>query len=266
MLSSNGRLARVGPPTGRTRRGCPWWLLWLLWLAWPALGASPLPIRVAVEDLDYRPFHWMGPDGPEGFSLRLLQQFASEQGRPLQLVPLPLNRLRRARGGEGDFDLIYPDNPAWPKGESPPRYSQPLVRIVGATMVEPARQAMLPDAFRVLAAPRGFTPVEWLPRLDDGTVVLLEAASPRGALELVLRRRADGADVEYNVARHLLKAMGDAEALVVAYHLPLSSIAFHVSSTRSPELIDALDRFLQREAVWVRQLKDAHAIVEAYPP
>ena len=265
MRSSTAGTATDVAPTGGARRGGHWWLPWLLCLAWPALAASAAPIRVAVEDIDYRPFHWAGPDRAEGFSLRLLQQFANDQGRPLQLVPLPLNRLRRARDGEGDFDLIYPDNPAWPKGDSQPRYSQPLVRIVGATMVLPARQGMLPGEFRVLAAPRGFTPVEWLPRIGAGTVELLEAASPRGALELVLRRRADGADVEYNVARHLLMAMGDPEVLVVATHLPLSSTAFHVSSIRSPALIDLLDEFLRREADWIRQQKAAHAIVETYP-
>jgi len=224
-------------------------------LAQPALN-------VGVEDIDYLPFHDFSDHVPQGFVPELLARFAAEQGRTLRYHPLPIKRLARAREAARDLDLYYPDNPQWhdPAVAARRAYSAPLVRIIGATMVPPARASISREAFRVLSLPRGFTPIEWRELIGSGQVRTLEAPDARAALRLVLIGRADGADVEYHVARHLLGLMGRPDALVIAPQLPLSSTGLHVSSA-DPVLIAALDAFLTRHADEIAALRRAHGIV-----
>ena len=258
MMTSR-RAARTAATLRRVARG-----LVVLLAALLAGAAEAATLVVAAEDIDYLPFHAVGQQPPRGFFVELIERFAAAEGHEVVWRPLPIRRLARLRRRMDQVDLIYPANPGWRSGEegAPVHYSAPVLQIVGGTMVRPEQRTMPLSAFRRLSLPRGFTPIEWQPLIDAGVVELLATADATAALTMVLRGRADGADVEYHVARHLLEQIGRPDALVLADSLPLSTTAFHVAG-RDAALIARFDRFLEQHADEIAALRRSHRIGNA---
>lgn len=115
--------------------------------------------------------------------------------------------------------------------------------------------------FETLAVPLGFTPVKWLSLISAGDVNLIQVPDSSAALQMVLLGRATGADIEYNVARHLMIMMNRPGELVLNTQLPLDEVGFTVSTLRHAELIRELDQFIADNPALLTQLKQRYALV-----
>ena len=239
-------------------------ILALLFLALGVCQAEPL--RVGLESQDYLPYYRALPGQPaEGYAIALLQRFASSQGMSLELEALPINRLHRNLQTTDRLMLVFPDNPAWSrqlKGDARMHYSQPVIRIVDGSVVLREHLGRGIDSVRRLGTVRGFTPEAWQERLQAGQVRLVEASDVGSLVRMLLRQRIDAIYANPEVLHHYLEANTDlgGDRLQLDPALPLARTAFHASSLKHPELLEAFDRFLVEQAAELVQLRREHGL------
>lgn len=230
--------------------------------------AMPAQTRfvVGTEDLSFFPHYDFTASNRKGFANEVLEKFAEQYGYQFSFQPLPVKRLYHELDNIVDF--IYPDNPAWHsyQGDLANRlYSDAVIYNLGVTMVQPERQHLSVSQVRTLAVIRGFTPVKWLTLQQSHKFQIFEVANPQSAVSLVLRGQLDAADLEYNVANHLLGELKQADGLVVAGSLPFSQIGFHLSTTRHSEVLAQFNRFLAENQLLISELKLRYGLLEQLP-
>lgn len=240
----------------------------LLLVAVGSVFAMPAQTRfvVGTEDLSFYPHYDFTTNSRKGFANELLEKFAHQHGYHFRFQPLPVKRLYHELDNIVDF--IYPDNPAWHsfQGTLATRlYSEPLIYNLGTTLVKPGQQQIGLSHIRTLAIVRGFTPVQWLNLQQKHKFKIVEVATPQSAVSLVLRGQLDAADVEYNVAYHLLNQLQQPDGLVVASKLPFSQVGFHLSTTRHASVLKQFNRFLADNPLMLAEMKLRYGLLEQLP-
>jgi ABC-type amino acid transport substrate-binding protein len=139
-------------------------------------------------------------------------------------------------------------------------FSLPLVGIVGASLVRKGDARLTLAQIRAIAVPRGFTPDHLLAVQAEHNFELVETSDANAALQMLLKNRVDAADVEWHVARHLLGKTGRAAQVEIAQQLPVTSVAFHLSSNRHGDLLRRFDRFLLENAEAIQRLQQKYQI------
>ncbi len=198
-----------------------------------------------------------------GFARELLDAFAAHQGVAFEYKTYPVKRLYLMFFETGALDLKFPDNPYWNahlREDAAISYSQPVVEYIDGVMVRPEHVGRGVEAIRTLGVIGGFTPWEYLDRIDTGTILVDDSSDKQPLLHKVLAGRLDGAYSNVDVGRHVLRAMGKPDALVFDPDLPHTRSHYHLSSIEHPELIEAFDAFLHEEAALVERLKDKHQV------
>ena len=229
--------------------------------------AQPVPEQrqrfiIGAENIDYFPHHNFNNSTDKGYAWSLLEAFAASKNYQFIYHALPIKRLRRELD-KGTIDFVYPDNPKWFDAETPDKksYSRPLSIAVGGTMVRRDWRDNALAEFETLAVPLGFTPVKWLSLISAGDVNLIQVPDSSAALQVVLLGRATGADIEYNVAQHLMIMMNRPGELVLNTQLPLDEVGFAVSTHRHPQVIAELDQFIADNTALITRLKQRYALV-----
>ncbi len=218
------------------------------------------PLRVGLENHDYYPYYSaIEGQGFDGYCIALLQAFAKREGLELELRPQPVNRLYRNMLGEQNLDLLFPDNPAWPRTAREGQalyYSQPVVQVVDATLVRPARLgAGLPSVKR-LGIVRGFTAEAWSRLIAKGDVELIEVQDIHSLIRMLERNRLDAIYANLQVVQHQLRQLGlDPSHVQLDPQLPQVNTSFHLSSYQHADLIKRFDRFLLEDAAQLSQLR-----------
>lgn len=249
----------------KTRRAT-WRQLMMAWascLAFSSLAQSsaalqttpqsvPTAVRVCVQAIDYYPHYDFAHTPARGFAPELLTRFFQHAGITYQWVALPIKRVYRS----GECDLIYPDSPNWHahEGVDVRHYSAPLTTIIGSTLVRRGEAQRSLESIDSIAVPRGFTPDHLLKLQQAYRFKLVETPDANAALQMLLKQRVDAVDVEWHVARHLLRELRQPEAAEQGTQLPTVRIGFHVSTQQRPELLAQLNQFLHSEATWVQAL------------
>ncbi|MDH4558830.1 peptidase M24 [Pseudomonas sp. BN417] len=224
------------------------------------------PLRVGLESQDYLPYYRALPGKPaEGYAIALLQRFAISQGLALELEPLPINRLHRQLQTTDRLMLVFPDNPAWSrqlKTDAQLHYSRPVIRIVDGSLVLREHLGRGVEAVRRLGTVRGFTPEAWQDRLQGGQVQLVEAGDIGSLVRMLLRLRIDAIYANPEVLQHYLETSTSLgrDRLLLDPELPLAHTAFHASSLRHPEILEAFDRFLIEQSEELAQLRRQHGL------
>ncbi|MDX5406569.1 MAG: transporter substrate-binding domain-containing protein [Chromatiaceae bacterium] len=221
---------------------------------------------VGTEDLNFYPHYDFTSTDSTGFANQVLRLFAEHYGYKLIFQPLPVKRLYYELDNLVDF--IYPDNPNWAKyqGSQASRiFSEPLIYNLGTTLVLPANKQITLEQFRTLAVIHGFTPTAWLALHGQYRFKLYEVPNAASAVSLVLRGQLDGADVEYNVAQHILRQQQQEDALVVAQNLPMTRVAFHLSTIRHPEVLQQFNHFLLSHQAEITALKQKYQLTDNLP-
>jgi len=240
----------------------------LLILSTLAFSLPAKELVVGVQKIAYYPHYDFTGEQPRGYIYDLLALFSQHSDYKFSYIPLPVKRLHHEMLINQSIDLVYPDNPAWIgarfKGYKL-SFSQPLVNILGGTMVLAKNKGKGFTEFNSLTVTHGFTPVEWLKVRPYHPFKLFEVPDAISALKLVAMGRADGADVEYHVARYLISQDQSLSDLVLDPDLPFSSAGFHLSSIKQSQLIAELDSFIRQNPAEVRQLKAKHQLMDSLP-
>ena len=231
-----------------------------------AAASEQTEFVVGTEDLNFYPhYNFSAPDS-KGFANEVLQLFARSYGYQLSFQPLPVKRLYHELDNLVDF--IYPDNPNWAKYQTSQVsriFSAPLIYNLGTTLVLPENKQIRLEQFRTLAVIHGFTPTAWLALRGQYRFKLYEVPNAVSAVNLVLRGQLDGADVEYNVAQHILRQQQQEGALVVAQNLPMTQVAFHLSTVRHPKVLQEFNYFLLSHQAEITALKQKYQLADSLP-
>ncbi len=228
-------------------------LFWFLLLG-AVLPARAATVRICVQNIDYYPHYDFSKLPGRGYAADLFALFTAKTGVKITLLPLPIKRLQ----DNPDCQLVYPDNPQWhsAKGEPQPLYfSQSITGIIGSTVVRRGEGHLELSAIRAIAIPRGFTPDHLLAVQQNYSFNLVEVSDATAALQMLLKKRVDAADVEWHVAKHLSNKLGQPNVLEIGRLLPLASVGFHLSSRDHGELFRRFDLFLRQYQSEITQLK-----------
>lgn len=168
---------------------------------------------------------------------------------------LPIKRLNYVENSQYPLDFIYPDNPTWHENNVDNRfYSDPIITAMTGMMVRPAEKKMPLEHFKVLAITRGFTPTQWLSLAPKHKIRFQETFNALASLKMVNYNRADGADVEYNVARYLT-AKNKLSPLVLATQLPPWPTPFHLSTQKHPKILMLINQLMSQYPQELKALK-----------
>ncbi len=223
---------------------------------------------IGIEQLDYYPHFDFSRNNDKGYAWRVLQQFAKKHELKFEYISLPPKRLQLELA-KGTIDFAYPDNPRWHDQHETKRnktYSQGLALGIYGTMVKPNALGKDINQFKRLAYPIGFTPIKWLALIDEYGINAIETYDASGSIRAVVRGRADGADIEYNVAHHLTSTSPNNYQLALDPALPFSAVHFSLSTIFYPELIKKLDDFLIEEQQYVNKLKAHYQLKQSIVP
>ncbi|HEV7368277.1 transporter substrate-binding domain-containing protein [Arenibaculum sp.] len=211
---------------------------------------------VGVENIAYMPYYAYEDGRYGGFVRAVLDAFAADRGYAFEYRPLPIQRLY-ARFLDGTVDFKFPDAPEWRqelRAGHEIAYSAPVADYVDGTIV-PAGKPAAKDEIRTLGTVAGFTPWAWADDLGSGGAVLSENGSFEALLAQVLNGRVDAAYANVAVVRHQLDRLGRPGALVFAPDLPHVRGAYHLSTTKHPDVIAEFDAWLAANAGRVAEIR-----------
>jgi len=225
---------------------------------------SATPLIVGVQSIAYSPHYDFVSDKQEGYFNDLIKWLEEKTQCTFLIRPLPIKRLKLSLRYQ-HIDFMYPDNPTWNKTFDIDRYySVPVTTALGGTMVKQSNENTKLHAFNRLAFPRGFTPVAWYQLEDGAHIKFTEVSSVLATLKMVLTNRADGADIEYNVANYLV-TKHKLEPLVLAKNLPFTPTHFHLSTYRQTTIMQQINQLISTNPEVISKLKNKHGIIEKPP-
>lgn len=220
---------------------------------------------VGSQNIDYFPhYKFIGNQTDKGYVWAVLQAFSKWSGHSFEYQVLPVKRLQRELQ-EGRLDFSYPDHPSWQSKQWQQKgkiFSGSLITSYGNTMVLATRKSKGLSNFKSVAVPHGFTSVMYAELVAEKRVQLVEVPDALAALNMVLKGRVDGADVEYNVAKHLLRQQGQEKALVHDLSLPSDPVTFHLSTRKHPLIIEQLNQFLSSNSDLLEHIKSTYQLIE----
>jgi polar amino acid transport system substrate-binding protein len=239
----------------------------ILMMCRPVWASAAPHFIVGTEDINFYPHYDFTHADSTGFANDVLQLFAVQYGYRFSFQPLPVKRLYHELDNLVDF--IYPDNPQWASLQSADasrQFSDPVIYNLGTTLVLSQHKMMPLSQFRTLAVIHGFTPTAWLKLRNEYRVKLYEVPNAVTALNLVLKGQLDGADVEYHVAQHILRAQQQEGALVAAQLLPMTRVSFHLSTRRHPQVLAQFNQFLLSHQQQIAALKQKYQLSDSLTP
>ena len=227
-----------------------------------AICDSEKVYTIGVQSIAYSPhYNFIEKNKPSYFSL-FLNWLEHKTNCKFVIKALPIKRLNFDQNNKINLDFIYPDNPIWHDNtDNTFFYSSPLVTAMSGMMVRPNNQNRELTSFKVLAIVRGFTPKQWLSETSKPLIEFHETHDALSSLKMVLYNRADGADIEYNVAQYLLKEHHLGE-LVLATKLPAKPTTFHISSKHQDKIITKINQLIEKYPSEIQALKDKVNLVE----
>lgn len=243
--------------------------LWLFFIvsgvSLTTMAATKHSYIVGSQDIAYYPHYDFGREGDKGYAWAVLQAFAQHSGYHFEYRSYPIKRLQRALVN-ASIDFAYPDNKGWralPSEVEPQTIlSQPLITAISGTLVLEKHEFDPIGKFSSLVVPHGFTPVHWLDRIAQKRLNLVEVNTPIAALNLVLKGRVDGADIEYNVAQHLWQSTQQKSVITLAKMLPHGPVTFHLATIHQGNIIQQLNTFISNNQALMTKLRKFYRLIE----
>lgn len=237
----------------------------ILTLSAAATTSAKEHYRIGTQDFDYSPQYNFTGRKDKGYAWAVFETFAEQNNISFEYVPLPLKRLQ-SELRKGNVDFVYPDNARWHENEEHHlhgmKFSRALTMAVYGTMVHRQRQEVGLDNFRSVAFPQGFVPTKWQKLYEQKKLQLIETSTAEIAIKMVLRGRADGADIEYSVTQYILDKIGRPGEVHMDEALPLTIVGFRLSSIQHKGLLEKFDTFLLENKALLDDLKAAYGLQE----
>jgi len=222
------------------------------------------PLIIGVQNINYSPHYNFVTEEKSAYFNELIAWLAQKTNCQFKIKVLPIKRLQLSFANQ-QVDFMYPDNPNWHNEPDAKRfYSIPVTTALGGTMVKADKKSIDLTMFKTLAFPRGFTPVAWYQLNNKERLVFKEVSSPLAALKMVIANRADGADIEYNVASFLTEKY-QLEPLVLAKDLPFTPTHFHISTYNQVDTLKVMNTLIATNPQLISKLKQKHNLAETTP-
>ncbi|UVE16311.1 transporter substrate-binding domain-containing protein [Pseudomonas sp. LS44] len=221
---------------------------------------------VGVEQADFEPYFSVDAQGNyQGFTRDLLDRFARDAGITLTYKAVaPAELLDDLL--KGRVDLKFPDSPYWAKerkAEKKLTYSSAVVEFIDGVMVAPTHQGKSIQLLKRLAVVQGWTPEQYRDSIASGHVTRVDSANLREMIRSTLKKQADGAYYNIEVAIHYLNYRSSSpNALVFDSRLPYSRGSYHLSTIKQPQLVERFNRFLNEHSGEVAALKTQYRVEE----
>lgn len=222
---------------------------------------------VGVQDIRYFP-HYDFRSEDKGALWAILEAFSQHTGYRFEYVAYPIKRLNREIM-DGKLDFVFPENPKWYNQQVPENiktYSKPLYKALGGSFALRQDTPLVAKDVRRLVIPRGFSPVMWRDQIEQGRTTLIEVTDSHAALNLLLKGRANVADLEYAVVLHLKNSNPAYENIEFVTTLPYDVVSFHIATIAHPELLNAFDAFISENRTTVDSLLEQYGINKAVWP
>ncbi len=222
-------------------------------------------IRIGVEDVNYYPLYAFDRAGETytGYARELLDAFASKYHYTFEYHGLPIKRLFK-KYFRNEVDVKFPDSPKWKKSQKEKyriHYTLSVIQFKEVMFVNFTNKNIKLVDFNNLGIVRGFTPWKFLSLINSGQMKVTESSKPESLLKMVSTGRVQGAMLDENVGRYLIKKMGGGLPLTVNPNLmDISEGNFYLSSIHYPELVDQFNEFMTMESELIRELQEKYGI------
>lgn len=215
---------------------------------------------IGVEDLEYYPLSRYDKSQGEykGLAREILDAFAKSKGYIFEYKPYPIKRLFVKLIDNG-IDFKFPDNPYWAndlKGNTKITYSGPTLGYVDGVFVTPENIGKGDDSIKVLGSVLGFTPWNWLERINKGEVKLKETPNFEALIHQAISGRIDGAYVNTDVVGYQLKVSGKDGALVFDKELPHTKGDYMLSTVQHPHVVTEFNIWLSENKELIIKLRN----------
>ncbi|WP_166267147.1 substrate-binding periplasmic protein [Marinobacter caseinilyticus] len=221
---------------------------------------------VGVQNIDYYPIYRAERTSTheyDGYLRDLMDAFAQHEGIRFDYRVRPLRRIITGFV-HGKYDFALPDHPLWNRTDKAGQYiqySDPLVNFIDAIFVLPANRHMTWHDMDDYGTIQGFTPWKFAWQIDQGLLRLITASNPRNLVDLALSGQVDAINLAVPVARYQLRAINQADGLVVAPQLMTQKHSWYFLSTiQHPEVLTRLNRFLREQQGTVQALLERYEL------
>lgn len=246
--------------------------LWALLLCWSTLAlsqVSPMPqatspehkvFTVGVEEFYYAPHYFTVNGRYYGFGRDVLDLFARKKGYEFNYQTRPYVRMVKELL-RGDIDFQYPDNPDWLadlKRGHKIYYSQGVIEYVDGISRRREDIGKPISTLRLIAMPRGWSPIDYYPLVQRKELVIEEANSVEAVMQMLLSKRVDGVYLNADVVVGYLAGAGLSAEAGFDKSLPYQFSRFALASKTHPEVIKEFNQFLLDSASEIKKLKESY--------
>lgn len=226
-------------------------------------GRAEKQLVMGVECVNYFPLFTVKNGKYMGFSREFFDSFGRHAGYRFTYRPLRVSRLYRSLL-KGEIDFKFPDSPNWKEEVKKGKvfhYSQGIMKYTDGVIVLPVNKGKGLKSIETLGTVLGFNPWVFQGSFDSGAVRLVEEPGFLGLIKKVIKKRVSGAYVNITVANHILEnVLHQPKHLVFDPSLPHSKSEYTLSTMRKPDVIKALNAYLESHSMEIQRLKQKYRV------
>lgn len=222
------------------------------------------PIWVGVEITDYSPYYFLDEEQRyQGAARDILDLFSVTTSKALEYYPMPVPRLFH-EFVEGRVDLKFPDNPLWSaslKTDIKVFYSEPLFKVKESVLVLKQDSGETPaQDISYVGTILGFSTPGIATHIKNNEFDVVQANKIEQLIHMLASKRVQALYFNESVALELAKKMYPLQKLVRHSHYPAFNYAYHISSIKHPELIEAFNKFLMSHTEQVSEIRHRYGL------
>ena len=225
-----------------------------------AASAEHKAFTVGVEEFYYAPHYFTVNGRYYGYGRDVLDLFARKRGYEFNYQPRPYVRMVKELL-RGDIDFQYPDNPDWLtdlKRGHKIYYSQGVIDYADGISRRREDIGKPIGTLKLIAMPRGWTPIDYYPLVQRKELVIEEANSVEAVMQMLLSKRVDGVYLNADVVASYLAGTGLSVEAGFDKSLPYQFSRFSLASKTHPEVIKEFNQFLLDSASEIKKLKESY--------
>lgn len=222
-------------------------------------------ITIGVQDFrNYAPYSKYDGKVYSGFNRDIFELFGREYGYQFTYKALPYARLI-TDFLNNEIDLIYPNNPYWNRDKKEGHsiiYSDPVIYFTDGVIIHSDNRDKGVEQLKELGTIIDFTPVEYIEKIENGSIRLIEKPDLESLLKLVLYKRIDGAYMNVATSSCCLIDLPEEyrEKLIFNDKLPYTESYRSLSTLKNKAVIDNFNEFLQKYSEEIDSLKSLHHV------
>lgn len=221
-------------------------------------------IKIGVEVTDYSPYFYLDAQSNyQGAAREIIDLFAQHQEVLLNYDAMPVPRLFR-EFVKGQIDLKFPDNPLWSaslNSDVKVFYSQPVFKIKESLLVlKQAGEEVAKSNITKVGTILGFSVPGIAQAVANNELETVKTQEVEQLIHMLMSNRVDAVYFNESVALSISKKMYPNKVLSTHSQYPAFQYAYHLSSIKHPELIEAFNSFLISHAKQVDEIISRHGL------